>query len=53
MMITCWGRRLPAVKIISATRLNRHEKRDTANATIEAMNNVTSTAGIVTISVFR
>jgi hypothetical protein len=53
MMITCAGRRFPAVKIIRATRLNRQLNRVTANATIEATNRVTMTAGTAMISEFR
>ena len=53
VMITCWGSRLPAVKIIRKSRLNRQLKRDRTNAAIEASSRVRKTAGTTTISVFR
>jgi tellurite resistance protein len=41
------------VKINSTRRLKRHEKRDTAKATIEARINVTMTAGTVIATVLK
>src|SRR4051812_50172539 len=52
-MIACCGNRFPAVKIISTTRLNRQLKRESANATIDAMISVMITAGIVVVAGFR
>ena len=41
------------MKISSVKRLKRQLKRDTANATIEAMSRVRMTAGTATIRVLR
>ena len=52
-MMTCGGSRLPAVKSIRNSRLNRQLKRETANAISDATSSMMITAGIVTISEFR
>jgi hypothetical protein len=52
-MMTCWGSRLPAVKMISRVRFDASEKRDTAKATIDDSRSVSTTAGIVTMMVFQ
>src|SRR4249920_529265 len=52
-MITCGGRRLPAVNSISRAMLKRKLNRDTAKPTIEARVSATITAGTVITIVLR
>ena len=47
---TWGGRRFPAVNMMRSVTLNRHEKRLTANAIIEAKSRVRITVGTVTSS---
>ena len=44
---TCGGSRLPAVNAMSSVTLNRHEKRLTAKAIIDANSRVRITVGMV------
>ncbi len=52
-MMTCGGSRLPAVKIIRTMRLKRQLYFEMANATIEEIHSVRSTAGMVMTAVFQ
>ena len=49
----CGGSRLAARKTPSIARLNRKLNRASTNATIEARNSVSSTAGMVTMRELR
>ena len=50
-MMTCGGSRLPAVKIISTVRLNRHVNCVHAKATIEESSRIKITDGTTMTSV--
>src|SRR3954454_5729402 len=50
-MITCGGRRLPAVNSISNGMFKRNENREKTYASIDEIHSVRSTPGTATISV--